>query len=170
MYQDQYWNEVVELRSRSFYLQRLLEINQKTERTINCFLAITSSSSIAGWAIWHEYSFVWAVLIASSQVVTAVRGFLPYAVRIKNLKQASKEMNDLMIHAETRWISVANGSLTDEEVQMERLDVKKRVNTIVDKGLGVDPIPKDDAAFKYAEHEAECYFRRYYPVTQGDES
>ena len=167
MFQEQYWNEMVQVRSHVFYLEMLLENNQKVDRQISCFMAIASSTSIAGWVVWRDYSFVWALIIALSQAITAIRNYLPYSNRIKNLKQASRDMNEVLIHAETQWIFVSNGSLTDEEVQMQRLDVKRRANAVIDKGLGADPIPKDKHSFQHGEQQAELYFQRYYPVARG---
>ncbi len=43
-------------------------------------------SSIAAWEIWQEYQMVWAVIIALSQVITAIKPFLPFRQRLKPIR------------------------------------------------------------------------------------
>ena len=62
------------------------------EEPINIFLAVTSSGSIGGWVIWDKYSFLWAFIIAASQVINVVKQFLPYKTRVKTTGGILKEL------------------------------------------------------------------------------
>jgi len=63
-------------------LKYSLKNQKKTISSLKYFLAITSSSSIGAWAIWNEYSWILASIIAFSQVITAIIPFLAYKSRI----------------------------------------------------------------------------------------
>ena len=78
MYQQRYWKELYQLKVHTNYLELYLESSTNVDRGMNIFLAITSSSSICGWAVWQQYSFVWGAAIAASQLITAIKGFLPF--------------------------------------------------------------------------------------------
>ena len=78
MYQNRFWNQLKELKVHVFYLQNYAVSSGRYDQSINIFLAIASSSSIAAWALWKEYQFVWACIIAIAQVITAVKPLLPY--------------------------------------------------------------------------------------------
>ena len=60
---------MVQIKAWIFYLDIYAENSYKWDRRINMYGAIASSSSIAAWAIWKEWSYVWAVIIAISQVL-----------------------------------------------------------------------------------------------------
>ena len=61
---------MVQIKAWIFYLDIYAENSYKWDRRINMYGAIASSSSIAAWAIWKEWSYVWAVIIAISQVLS----------------------------------------------------------------------------------------------------
>ena len=79
------WKQLFRVNVRSVYLEKLLKHNETTDRYINIFLAIASSTSIAGWALWNKYIYVWTAIIALSQVINAILPYLPYKERIKSL-------------------------------------------------------------------------------------
>ena len=67
----------MQLRASVYYLQAYQIHSEKWDNRIQIFLAITSSSSIGGWVIWNEYGIIWGSLIAVSQVINAIKRFLP---------------------------------------------------------------------------------------------
>ena len=87
-------------------------------------LAIASSSSIGAWAIWREYSWVWAGIIAFSQVVTAATPFLPYKKIIKSYSALIHELEDLMIKSESKWHAISDGKLTSSEINKARFYIR----------------------------------------------
>lgn len=83
--QEKYWKYMVQIKAWIFYLDVYTEDSYRWDRIINIVVAIASSTSIAAWAIWQKYSFVWSIIIAISQVLTTIKGFLPYSKRLKML-------------------------------------------------------------------------------------
>lgn len=79
--QERYWRELDQLKVHIQYLDIYLEKTFVRDRNINIFLAIMSSASIGGWVVWQHYAFVWALLIAISQVINAVK----YIYHIQNV-------------------------------------------------------------------------------------
>ena len=107
-YQEQYWQELYDLKVHTSYLSIYLISSEKIDTRINAFLAIASSASIASWAIWKEYQFIWASIIVISQFITAIKQFLPYNLRIKNISKALKEMESLSIEYEKKWFYITD--------------------------------------------------------------
>ena len=70
--QEKYWYYMVQVKSSIFYLDIYAERSYKWDRRINAYGAIASSSSIAAWAIWKDFSYIWAVIIAISQVLFSI--------------------------------------------------------------------------------------------------
>lgn len=74
---------MVQIKAWIFYLDLYGEDSYKWEKRINIFGAIAASTSIAAWAICQQLSFVWSLIIAISQVLNAVKEFMPYSKRLK---------------------------------------------------------------------------------------
>ena len=125
-YQSLYWDTLVQLRYSVYYLQAYQISSEKWDTRIQIFLAITSSSSIGGWVIWDEYSMFWGFLIAASQVINAIKGFLPFQKRAKEIGSLNTEMEKLALDAESQWFSVFEGELNDRDIFDLVTDLKEK--------------------------------------------
>lgn len=161
-YQNQYWRELDQLKVHSLYLGEYLQSTTKIDRGINMFLAVTSSSSICGWAIFKEFAFFWGAIIALSQLLNAVKPHLPYSKRLKSLHGITNEMDALCIAMETKWFDVSEGKLEIEEIHKLRMSIKKKKREISHKYLTTNPLPKNDKFMKTAVFMAATYFNNFY--------
>jgi hypothetical protein len=161
-YQERYWKELFELRVHVNYLELYMEKSELIDKSINIFLAVTSSSSICGWAIWNKYSFLWAVIIASSQLINAVKQFLPYKTRLKATGGIMRELEELSTFAEMKWFDVAEGNLTEEEINKLQFDIRSKKTKSVQKHLGINTLPKKENLFCKAKKSAEIYIKNFY--------
>ena len=127
MYQERYWNLLKELKAQVAYLHGYAASDEFKDKTINIFLAIASSSSIAAWAIWKEHQLVWACIIAISQVVTAVKPFLPYRQRLKATSDLNTNIQSIFLEAEQGWYAVAEGLLTEAQIHIKTSQLKDRI-------------------------------------------
>ena len=77
-YQRRYWHELTELRIHVFYLREYLLRFERWESRLGMYLAVMSCGSIGGWAVWQHLHWLWAILIAGSQVVFVIKPYLPF--------------------------------------------------------------------------------------------
>ena len=159
--QDRYWNFMIELSVHMYYLEEFLRYYQTIERRIKYLLAITSSSSIATWAIWQKYSFLWAFLIACSQVLNAIKHLFPFAQREKIIKNILPELNNLVSEVELQYYNVANGLLTDYSIHEVTIKFKQRKDNMILK-LNDNVLPESDNFMEKAESKTNIYFQNYY--------
>lgn len=151
-----------ELKTNIIYLGLYLEGTQKLDRGIKIFLAIASSSSIALWAVWQEFPMVWGGIIAASQLLNAVKEYLPYQKRAKNIAGLSSDLQDLFLHAEKTWYSISEGMLTEQKIHESWIDLKKRKNTLIKKNLGSETLPQNKKYLTLADEEKVQYFKNFY--------
>lgn len=163
-YQDRYWKELHQLRVHVNYLELYMEHSEFLDKSVNIFLAVTSSSSICGWAIWNKYGFVWAIIIATSQLVSAVKQFLPYRTRLKAIAGLLREIEELSIYTEMKWFDVAEGHLTNEEINRLQYEVRSKKTKALHKHLGVNSLPKKEKLFEKAKESAGIYIHNFYGV------
>ena len=161
-YQRRYWKELFELRVHVNYLEKYMERSELIDKSINIFLAFTSSSSICGWAIWNEYGFIWAVIIAASQLINAVKQFLPYRTRLKATSGIMRELEELLIIAEKKWFDVAEGKLKNGEINELQFEIRSKKTKTVHKYLGINTLPTKGKLLNKAKKTARVYINNFY--------
>lgn len=162
MYQEKYWRELDQLKVHVFYLERYLEKTSLIDRNISMFLAIASSSSIASWVIWQNYSFIWAAVIAASQAINAIKTFLPYAKRLKSLQGITNDLESLFLSMENKWFDVSEGKLSEEEIHKLHMRYKEKRRQFIQKHLGSAPLPEEKSMMEKAKESARTYFNNFY--------
>jgi len=161
MVQDQYWKEIYQLKTHVGYIERLLERSETRDRVIMIFLAITSSTSIGAWAIWSHLSWLWASIIAGSQVISAIKPFLPYKSRIKAYSALVGDLEELMIQAEFKWHSISEGELTASEINKTRFEIRTQKQKSLKKHIKTT-IPSNSKLHENAEASARDYLNNFY--------
>ena len=161
--QDQYWKELYQLRVHVNYLELYHQRSESQDKTVKIILAVASSSSIAAWAVWQKYSFIWALVIALSQVITAIKGFLPYETRLKLLTSLLSELEELLNFTETNWYYVSNGSLTEREIHELQFETRRKKTKAIHEHLGSNSLPEKPKFHKKAVESANVYINNFYP-------
>ena len=162
VYQQRYWNNLKELKTHVIYLHNYAAQSEWWDKAINIFLAITSSSSIAAWAVWQKYDLLWAFIIALSQVVTAVKPFLPYRQRLKAISELNDKIQEISLKSERNWYDVAEGELTEKEIHELCIALKNESLIAEIKFLKNLILPKKENLLKRAEKEADIYLKNNY--------
>lgn len=163
MVQEQYWKEIYQLKTHIGFIELQLERAEGADRLLKMLLAVASSSSIGAWVVWKDLSWVWASIIALSQVVSAINPFLPYKGRIKAYSSLLHELEELMIRAEFKWHAIAEGKLTAAEINKARFEVRAAKQKSLKKHIQVT-IPADGKLHAMAEASANDYLTNFYPA------
>jgi hypothetical protein len=164
MYQEQYWNEMVEIRAHQNYLMLYQLSSERWDLGFKIFLALASSSAISAWAVWQQYPKVWASIIAGSQVISVLSNLMPHKARIKPLSSAALAMTELADKAERGWFDVAEGAMNDKQVNKARHDLKEQKRKIMTDKFGSMVIPVRKKRMLNASLMAHEYFTSHYGV------
>lgn len=166
MSQEHYWKEFYRLKVHVCYLELQLGTTESADRALKIFLAITSSASIGGWAIWKEYAIVWGTAIALSQVINAIRQYLPYKERLRALSGLLNDLEELQIQVESKWLDIGAGELNEGEIRKALNDLRVRRMKAFKKHFPDNTIPEDPKLFEKAEEKALAYFSNFYSEEQ----
>lgn len=153
---------MVELQVHIFYLELFYLEAVRLDTSIEIFLAIVSNGSIAAWVIWSKAQFIWASIIALSQLVNAVKPYLPYQRRIRNLESLKIELTELLLQMEAKWYKVSDNQLTDEEIHSLTINMKQRKYQLTSLYLSTTPLPINRKYLAQAEQKANKYFTSNY--------
>jgi hypothetical protein len=156
--QERYWKKLTDKRYRLIYINEYYDRSVWIQRMINIFLAISSSGAIAAWAIWKEFPVLWGGIIAASQVVTAIKPYLPYEKRIEDIYNILTQLTVICNEVEAKWYYVANGSMSEEEINDLYYKYEKRWTEVESKCLKGDSIPADARLAHIANEKKEKYF------------
>lgn len=156
--QERYWKKLTDKRYQLIYINEYYDRCVRLQRAINIFLALTTSGAIAAWAIWKEFPIVWAVIIAVSQVVTAIKPYLPYEKRIEAIYDVISQFSVICNEIEAKWFYVAKGTMAEEEINELYYSFEKRWTDIESKSLKGDSIKSNDKLAAIANEKKELYF------------
>lgn len=164
MAQERFWKELYQLKVHINYVEAHLCAAEQRDRAIKIFMAIASSASIGAWVIWRDLSFVWASIIAVSQVLAAISPHLPFKERLKTYSALLHELEEIFIQAESKWHDVASGKLDRDEINKERTNLRLQKHKLLKKHLPSTVIPDDRDMAEKAEALALNYFSTFYPT------
>jgi hypothetical protein len=166
--QAHYWKEFVRLKRDAIYIGKYRTSDEATDRRLNIFSAIASSASIGGWAIWHDHAIVWAIIIAASQVLTAVRPYLPYRTRLKALATLYVDIETLALVAETDWFKVSRGAIEGAEIHALTMALKTRALRAQTKNFGGASLPEKPRLLQSADGATRAYMVAFEMETLSD--
>ena len=156
--QEKYWRYMVQIKAWIFYLDLYEESSYKWNRRINVFSAVVSSTSIAAWAIWQQFSLLWSIIIAISQVLNAIKVYLPYNIRLKLIASLMDDLKYLYNKMEYNWLKVSNGELTEEEINELLYTFKNEYTGIENKNMKEEILLDNENFKKEADQKTDFYF------------
>lgn len=159
--QKRYWYDMVDCKYQSNYISSYIDYSYKLDNTISIINAIASSVSIAGWAVWNSIPYVWSFIIAASQVITAIKPYLPYGKRLKNLNAYITEASSIYLDYEHNWYKVANGDMTNNEINDKIYDLKRKLDKINNRYLSNVSLPVKKDLESKAEADTDIYFKTF---------
>lgn len=164
MAQERFWKELYQLKVHINYVEAHIHEAEQYDRAIKIVMAVTSSASIGAWVIWKNLSMLWASIIAMSQVISAVSPHLPFKERLKTYSSVLHELEELFIHAESKWHEIADGKMDEEDVNKLRTSIRLQKHKILKKNLASSVIPDSKEKAEKAEVLALNYFSNFYPA------
>ena len=156
--QKRYWHEMIQTKFSLFYLDLFYGNSVKMDRRINMFLAITACGSIAGWAIWNQFAVFWACIVALSQVINAIKPYLPFSKRVEVLPKYNSDLGLLYAKMEYDWLNISNGNYTEEEINDMLRDYLSEIITFPGKYLVNDYLSKNEKCKEMADSLTNDYF------------
>jgi hypothetical protein len=155
---DQFWKFYIRTRFELYYFHEYLNDSYRWSRYIDGFLALASCGSIAAWAAWKAVALLWAAVIAASQVVGALKQYLPYAKRIQALGGLLPRLELLVDSIDHMWFMVDRKEMTDAEINDAIFAFEKECLDLSGKFLAGVYFPYRNDLCRAAQGRADRYF------------
>lgn len=102
------WNSMLDADMNGRYWKYLTERYSKRETSLKIFLAIMTSSTVAGWGIWEGNVLIWKYLSAFSALLAIALPILNYPKRIESMSELAGIWGELRIGYENMWLDISN--------------------------------------------------------------
>lgn len=163
---DLYWKELFQLKVQCEYVRRYNSVLTKWVTRIAGIRAIASSSSIAGWALWKDYAFLWGGIIVISQITDALQNVIPFTARQKATNALHLDLEALFIEVLYEWEGIYSGKFTNEEITERRRKLMLLKHDLDKKHFPTSDLPERSDLLILAEQDAIDYLEGIY--TEGN--
>ncbi len=162
--QHLYWNKMVELKVYALYARLYRDRLGRLVTAMGTVRAVASSASIAAWAIWRDYAFVWAAIIALSQVLDALQDVFPVTKRYKAVSEHAVTLDSLFIDTQLEWDGVSSGVYSNTQINNRLHKLRKLHHEAESQSFHQEGLPTNAELFKEAQSQAEAFFSLNYGV------
>lgn len=164
MPQHRYWVELNHLKTQVNFAEGLCAKLGDIDTRLKIVTSVTSSASIGGWLIWKDYAFVWASIVALSQVINAITPVLAFNERKKTFSALAHDLDALFNLAEAKWYDIAEGKIEADKINRERTHIRQQRSALAKKHFPNSMIPKNQKILDQAEADSLAYFASFYPT------
>ena len=161
-YQERFWKQLFQLKHDIEYLRLYSEDSVRKEKIVSAAIAILSSGSVAAWLLIGKIEILWATIIVVTQLVNAIRPYLPYQRRVKHTAEQATELEGLFLYAERRWPEVFERELENKEIHRLSMDIEQQRTQFERNHFRGDPLPENKKHHRNAKERSEAYFRTFY--------
>jgi len=142
MIRNKIWYNLVNSKFKCYYINYLIDKYQRRSIIINSLLAIVSLSSVSAWFIWSVVPWLWAIIIACSNILIAIKPFLHYDKKIKELSEKLSSLESIEIEYEKLFFEIDSKKINEAicaEIFFSIYEKQiKALRTSDDVYLGVD--------------------------------
>jgi hypothetical protein len=163
-----YWRQLTHLKTDSVYIRLYRDNRAKWVTRLGILKAVASSGGIGLWVIWKEYAFVWATIIAASQVADALNEELPFSRQHRTASEHMLFLDRLLIDTELEWESVFTGRYADDDILNRQHKLRMLQHEAERKNFPAGLPPRNEALQGMAEREAADYLRAMYHTDGSD--
>ena len=114
MIRNKIWYNLVNSKFKCYYMSYSIDKYQKRSIFINSFLAIISILSVSAWAIWEILPLLWAFIIGISNILIAIKPFLHYDKKIKELNEKLTILESIQIEFEKLFYELDIKKINEE--------------------------------------------------------
>jgi len=95
-------------------------------RIYSFFLALTSTGSVAAWAIWQKCPTLWACIVGLSQVLHVAKPYIPFIKNDDAFREMSYVFERLYIEYERLWHAWEEGQVDDAVAEERFYEFRER--------------------------------------------
>ena len=128
--ENRIWTNLANIKFKSIYTSKVSTRSYYIGNYYSIFLALASGTSVATWAIWSVYPYVWATIVAISQVLHIVKPHILYIKNDKKFIEQSLLFESLYLDYEKLWYENRKESSNPEEIENRFYELRQKEHEI----------------------------------------
>jgi hypothetical protein len=165
---DLYWKEMEQLKAASVCIRLCRNRLARQVRAVELIKVIASSGGIAGWAVWNNYPFVWAGIIAAAQLLDAIKHVFPFAKEHKSASDLTVALELLFIDTQYEWEKIYAGKMSEADIMAARRKMQK-LRLEAERKHFPDGFQPPLKQVTLAAEESQTYMTLTYEVSSRDQ-
>lgn len=160
-----FWMLYVEIKDADCYWTCYLGKTRCANNLIIGFSLFVTLGGMGSWVIWQKYGWIWAAVVAVSQLLASVRFLFPFDARIGALQYFLPDLHDMLIDVEHLWgeIDRKPENYTDDKISKLVLKHTKQLAELEKKYLKDISFPHSKYCNDKASSEMNKYMGNLYP-------
>ncbi|MCR5540634.1 MAG: hypothetical protein K6F71_07435 [Ruminococcus sp.] len=167
---ERYWKFMYQKMHKITYIDLYRERCIWYNRILKCVIALSSSGSVAAWAIWKNHAFIWGLIVAIGQVINILYEILPYRSRITELTALSSKWSVIESKIEHEWYYIQNDLYDDAKINDLITQYTQEWSSIDDYFLKVESLPLKKNIQKKSEKNTKAYFENNYIIRKKEDT
>jgi hypothetical protein len=116
---DRLWHYLQNAKFKADYLCELSKRASTWGNIYSAFLALSSAGSVAAWAVWDQFPYVWAAIVALSQVLHVAKPYIPFLRYEKEYMELCFKYEFLFLKYEKLWFRYEKAAEDEECLEQE---------------------------------------------------
>jgi hypothetical protein len=134
-YRNRIWNNLANIKFKALYACECSRMASRWARLASFGLALTSTSSVATWALWQQHTRVWAIIIGLGQVAQVALPYVPFLKNEKEYLSMSFEFENLYLEYEELWYDLQDLTIDDTKAKQRLAELRAREIEIEKAGV-----------------------------------
>lgn len=165
---DTYWAMYTALKDKDFYYRNYRISSHRINTWMTIFCAVMSVTSIERWLFWKQLPYLWAFLLAVSQIIQIIQPYMSFSKQVVALDYLLPELEKLMIDIEYHWNLIEE--ISDQQVAKLIHKYEIQYMQLDNKFIGSTHMPLRKRCQKAARKEAIAFFYQKYQINQEVEN
>lgn len=162
--QRNFWYKLEQFKFELLYYDAHFGRCVKIPRRMRFSISIATALAAGAWMSW--YNIVWVntvclIIVLLLQAMNAVIELMPFEKRKSDIRELANELLPLYNKMERDWASIANGDLTNDEIEDMSFSYAHRHEEIRRHYFKDDSLPPLKTCKKKAKEEADAYFKNF---------
>jgi hypothetical protein len=120
------WKNLANIRFKAFYTSECAHLSYHAGNIISFILAFASASSVAAWVMWDKFPWLWAGIVAFSQLLHVAKPYLPYVKNERDYIEMSFEYEYLYMKYEKLWHEYEKKYLDDRQTEEQFYQLRNK--------------------------------------------
>ena len=146
---------------KSIYTSKISTRSYHIGNFYSIFLALASGTSVAAWAIWSKYPYVWATIVAVSQVLHIIKPHILFIKNDKKFIEQSLLFESLYLEYEELWYENRKENIDSGKIEHKFYELRKKEHDISTKFKDI-VCPKFKGLIKLSDTETNRFLQTNY--------